>query len=132
LPVPDEQWRFDPSSGLAGQASIIGSGGSRLEVECGNGGAPAFWIEPDPRSGASKDRERVTFALEVDGQRFGHEMECGGGSYCGSYGFPDRALIDRLRSGGKLTIRNDNKPLTGYSLKGSNAAISRLTECLDY
>lgn len=134
LAAPANRWRFDPSIGLEGRGSIVGTGGSRLEVECGNGGAPVFWIEttPQPRIGAGENR-RVTLVMDVDGKAYEHRFDCGDDSAsCMSDVFPDPALVAALRRGSTVTLAQESTPIAAFSLKGSNAAISRLENCLSY
>lgn len=132
LDVPGEPWQFDASIGLEGRATVIGAGGVELQVECGNGGAPAFWFDPDPRS----DRGSGTAPLMdmvVDGERFTEPFECGDdGGYCTISRFPAIELVNAMRRGSELVIEDDGRKLTAFNLKGSSAAIGRLAGCLSY
>ncbi|KZY38101.1 hypothetical protein A3731_14310 [Roseovarius sp. HI0049] len=132
LEVPDQRWRFDASIGLEGRASVTGARGLELQVECGNGGAPALWFDPDPRYDRGSGSEPV-LDMVVDGERFPEPFECGDdGSYCTSGRVPAIELIDAMRRGSRLVVEEEGQSLTAFGLKGSHAAIGRLAACLSY
>jgi hypothetical protein len=126
------KWSFDPS---VGQARVTGEYGSRLEIGCGDSG-PSLAIVPDPRpNGATGVGEHVAFNLIVDGNWFGQDFLCAPEGNCSAIGVPPAPVISALRSGSRLTLsltlRNTTRDMESYTLKGSNAAISRLAACLN-
>jgi len=132
LDVPDQRWQFDAAIGLEGRASVIGARGVELQVECGNGGAPAFWFDPDPRYDRGSGTEPV-LDMVVDGEHFPEPYECGeDGGYCSSSRFPAIELVNAMRRGSQLIVEEKGQPLTAFGLKGSHAAIGRLEACLSY
>ncbi|OHV81792.1 hypothetical protein LCM4579_18520 [Ensifer sp. LCM 4579] len=131
--IPSGKWSFDPAEGMEGQAGVTGERGSRLQVSCGNSGGPSLSIVPDPRGGGpSGEEQQVGFHLDIDGRAFEQSFICApDGNHCSAYGIPSPSVISAIRSGSRLTIREGRTDLAAYTLKGSNAAISRLSACLE-
>lgn len=129
-PIPGK-WCFDPAIGIEGMAFIRGDNFTRMEIECGNGGAPSISLAPVEwqKSGAKADL--VTLDFEIDGRRFAEKFSCyPAEDTCLSKGFPSPGVIEALRRGNQVLVRHDRKTICRFSLVGSDAAIGRLAGCL--
>ena len=128
-----ERWHFVAGVGLEGQAYVVGEGAFRIEVECGNGGGPAITLgssSPSMLAWGGKSK-RVFMQFEIDGKRFDEDFECHpDGMSCGSFGFPTDRLISAMRQGSRMVVRHGDTFHAEFTLRGSSAAISRLSACL--
>lgn len=134
LVADDTQWHFMDWVGLEGQAYAVEENGTRIEVECGNGGGPAITLLfPSPlRPDWGSEARRVNIRFEIDGKPFTDAFEWHpGGKSCGSVGFPSDRLIAAIRRGSHMVVRHDGTFRAAFTLKGSNAAIAPLSACLD-
>lgn len=129
-PIPGK-WRFDPTIGIEGMASIRGENFTWMGIECANGGAPSISLGSVEwqKSGAKSDL--ITLDFDIDGRRFTEKFRCyPEEDTCLSEGFPSHGVIEALRRGNQVLVRHDSKTIFRFSLVGSDAAIGRLVGCL--
>ena len=120
----DKKWTYDAGIGFEGQAAIENDT-VRLEVECGNGGGPSIALSSEIKLSLG---EMPIIIFKIDGKNHDVAFQCfADGKKCGSFGFPSRDVMTALRRGNQLEIID----VGSFSLKGSNAALSGLSYCLD-
>lgn len=123
LPEAAQRWRYDPSRGLAGQASIQGENGSTLLVDCGNGGFPSLTLY----NAAAPTSANLTFNLDgVPAQTY--LVNCGDDQNCSIESGHEGtlALTRGLMARNTLTITWNRHTIDRYTLAGSSAAISQM------
>lgn len=119
------RWQYDPSKGLAGQASIQGEQNSTLLVDCGNGGFPALFLlnANTPQS----DSVVLTFTLDgLPAQTY--SVSCDSAAYCTIESDYEATLAFTrgLMARNTLTVSWNRHLIDRYSLAGSSAAISQM------
>ena len=127
-------WHFNKAIGLDGQAYVTDTGDYRLEIECGNGGGPSLMLSAPTLANGPLGRapKQTSITFDIDGRPFDEPFECHpGGTSCGNYGIPATPLITALRQGTDLVVRYQTEPVATFSLVGSNAALSRLSACIE-
>lgn len=133
--ISNEKWLFAPEMGIEGIASIDNAEAARLDVECGNGGGPSITLTSPkiPRGNLNSATKVISLELTIDGHRFYEQFQCNHkGASCGTYGFPSGNVISAMRRGKQLTVRHDQSMLAAFTLTGSNSAISKLSDCLNF
>jgi len=127
----NNRWRYDPSVGIAGMASVGDNHFNRLEVECGNGGSPSIALGPVPRPPSVADPDIITLRFLIDDRAFDERFRCyANEDACFSYDFQTFDLVRALRRGRHVRIILNGEPLFRFTLTGSHAAIGRLKSCL--
>ena len=123
LPQTARRWRYDPSHGLAGLASIQGENGSTLRVACGNGGFPSLTLHD------ANTPLNAVLTFQLDGvPAQGYQADCGDDQACTiESGYEGSLALTRgLMARNTLTIAWNGRPVDRYTLAGSSAAISQM------
>ena len=123
LPEAARRWRYDPSKGLAGQASIQGEHGSTLLLDCGNGGFPSLTLY----NAAAPMSANLTFDLDGAPAQ-SYLVNCDDNQNCSiESGYEGSLALTRgLMARNTLTIAWNGRPVDRYTLAGSSAAISQM------
>jgi hypothetical protein len=131
--VESGAWIYESRPGLEGIAYTQNDAGQRFEVECGNGGGPAFGLFPDPvQSEAPPELAGpLLMQLAVDEALFDQSFECFGGEHgCLSSAMPPVFYVEKMRQGKRLQVIYRGDVAARFSLDGADEAIGNLKACL--
>lgn len=126
---PKSTWTYSATGGLAGSASIQGSDGSVLTVDCGNSGEVGVIVSPDISPVPTPEYSEEIIGFVIDGReadRFNIPMICQN-DRCDSGGHPGvLPLVRALQAGTSAQVWWEENGLAVYSLSGSSAAIAKI------
>ena len=122
-------WTYSSAGGLTGSASIQGSNGSVLTVNCGNSGEVGVAVSPDISPRPTPGYSEAIIGFVIDGReanRFNIPMICQN-DRCDSGGRPGvLPLVRALQAGSSVQISWEDRDLAVYSLYGSAETIAEI------